>query len=821
MDSNDNPEQAGFTPLSTPPLQGQGNTATRAVVEAVFRHRRAIEWTAGAVMAVTLLYVLFCPRAYQSEMNILVRNARPDYLLSPERNTNNTAPPEVTEEKINSEIEVLKSKDVADAVVDPNWPSKPLAERTPSEIKAHEKAVLSYGKHLAVEALRKSNVIHVSFTASSPAVATETVNRLLGAFLAKQREIERSTGASRFFDTEAQRYKSELDEAQRQLAGYQQANQMVSLTDKENTLQQQITGLEEAVRSTQVQIDEATNRLANGNGQLKSMPSRMSTTERSIPNTYSVEQLTTLLANLQNQRTALLVKFLPTDRLVEELNKQIADTKAALQTATDAKGAENTTDVNPVYQQVKSSVTATSTELRALRGRLVDQTAQLDRLKATLVNIEGSTVDYTTLQAKVTELQGNYQLYSQKRNEAEIADAMDQQNLVNVAVAERPTYQAKAYRPEPLLNLALGTFTAIFLAACVAFFAEMGRDTVAAPYELEMLTRIPVLATVPFVAAESYGHYPPSRPSPAPFDGGPGGGSGGGFPHLSDLSGARPAFAAGFGLQMSSDVPAAPEPALTTEDVAVETDRIEAAVPFVHVPEPELQSPKESPMLDFLKPKPAPSIVPEPVAERGATFAPIEPMEPVAHSAAPLRSSIRTANDTRPALPMARMVAVEEPVVESIAIQAVPAVQPAPFLAPIEPREPVAHSAAPLRAEVLSALQAAPEVAPAVIAAPVVAAPVLPPVEEDKYPEIHFVATPRPALREETADSAASESEPRHRTGRLAAARESVLGDRARLSPSQRAQRTRPETTRDRYGRLTYVTYTADGLERREQSKHE
>ena len=78
--------QSASVSLSTPPLQGQGNTTARAAVEALFRHRTALLATIGAVLLATLVYILFVPRAYQSEMNILVRNARPDYLLSPERN---------------------------------------------------------------------------------------------------------------------------------------------------------------------------------------------------------------------------------------------------------------------------------------------------------------------------------------------------------------------------------------------------------------------------------------------------------------------------------------------------------------------------------------------------------------------------------------------------------------------------------------------------------------------------------------------------------------------------------------------------------------
>jgi uncharacterized protein involved in exopolysaccharide biosynthesis len=497
-----------------------GNSTSRATAEALFRHRTAFVATVGVVMLATALITLFTPRSYQSEMNILVRNARPEYLISPERSNGQIAPPDVTEERINSEMEVLRSKDIADTVADRTWSAKPLSQRTEAEVKAHEKAVVEFEKHLSVEAVRKSNVIHVFYTTDTPRSATDTVDRLLAAFLAKQREIERSTGASTFFAAEADRYKAQLDQAQQALAGFQQSNGVVTVADTETTLQEQINSTEDNIRSTQTQITEAAERVASDKHQLALLPPRLSTMERSVYNTQAVEQLTALLITYQNKRTELLTRFQPTDRLVTENAQQIKDTSAALAAARANNGQESTTDINPVYQQVKSVLTTSTTDLAALRGRMNDLIAQRARLRQQLKNVEGSTVDYTTLQARVTELEGNYQLYSQKKNEARMADAMDQQQLVNVAVAERPTFSAKPYRPQILLNLALGLFTALFLGTCVVFFLELGRDTIAAPYELEAISKVPVLATVPFVAepfpASRGGSRPPAAPVHSP-----------------------------------------------------------------------------------------------------------------------------------------------------------------------------------------------------------------------------------------------------------------------------------------------------------------
>ena len=74
---------------------------------------------------------------------------------------------------------------------------------------------------------------------------------------------------------------------------------------------------------------------------------------------------------------------------------------------------------------------------------------------------------------------------------------MNENRLLNVAVQQYPTFSITPYRPKPLLDLAIGVFTAIFLACFMVFFVEVGRDTIANARELERVTGYPVLATVP------------------------------------------------------------------------------------------------------------------------------------------------------------------------------------------------------------------------------------------------------------------------------------------------------------------------------------
>lgn len=289
----------------------QESSSLRQVLEGAFRHRQLWLNIVASVIVVSIAYALLMPRQYRSEMDILVQNRRGDEQITPSRVTGEIAINGVTEEQVNSEIQMLESKSLADVVVDPQWSNRADSSVTQAQQKAHDKAVNSFERHLSVELVRKSNVIHVIYSTRSPETATLMLNRLLAAFLAKQREIAQPAGTAKFFADEAARYKSELDTAQQNLAEYQQDHQIVSLADSEQNIDREINEAEDELRSTDAQISEATQRIGTETRQLKTIPDRQATQQRNIPNDYSVERLNTMLAELENERTGLLTKFTP------------------------------------------------------------------------------------------------------------------------------------------------------------------------------------------------------------------------------------------------------------------------------------------------------------------------------------------------------------------------------------------------------------------------------------------------------------------------------------------------------------------------------
>jgi uncharacterized protein involved in exopolysaccharide biosynthesis len=470
----------------------------RALADGFFRQRRLF----AAVFVIVLLPVavstLIAKKQYRSEMKFLLENNRSNAVITADRSAS-PAVTEITEQQINSELDIIGSEDVIGAVADPAWAAlPPNAKRSPEVLKSHEQTLSDFRKRLKIDPSRKSNVITVSLTAPSPAEATAALDLFSSAYLAHRKLLSRPSGTSSFFAEEAHRYQDAWQQANHQLVEFQQKNHLVSVPQTQETLSKAIDSYEDDQRSNNASLSELEGRLSASSRAAGTVPQRQKTQQRIISSQTSVDQMRTLLLQLQNRRTELLTRYTSKDRLVQEVDHQIADTTASLNAALAAKGSEDTTDINPDWQEIQSSLVEGRIERHALRAKSSSLRHSISALRKQLSRLQSLDVPFNALEEKADQARSNFELFAQKRDQAQIEDAMDERKMVNIAVAESPTSAFKPAAPKPLLNAALGLLTALFLAAGTVYFAESSRTTVATARELESLSRYPVLATAPY-----------------------------------------------------------------------------------------------------------------------------------------------------------------------------------------------------------------------------------------------------------------------------------------------------------------------------------
>ncbi|HEV2884255.1 MAG TPA: GNVR domain-containing protein, partial [Pyrinomonadaceae bacterium] len=413
---------------------------------------------------------------------------------------------EISENQINSEIQVITSDDVLKRVVIETglYKSAPslstrLGLKDPAKTQAAqiEEATRSLANDLDITPVKKANIIEVKYTSRSPEMAANVLRKLQDVYLEKRLTLHRPPGTYDFFKSQADQYESDLREAEQKRSGFQQTMNVVSLSQQKEQAVQRLAESKAKGLETRAFLQEVNERIAKVEQQLETVQPRIVTQSRALPNQYSAERLNTIMVELQNKRTQLLTKFRPDDRLVREVDQQIKTTRAALETASRETATEQSTGLNPLRQTLETELARGRVDRAGAEGRLQSLEGQVAQYQALLSRLEASTAEFEDLNRKVKQSEDSYQLYKKKEEEARITDELDQNKITNVSIAEAPAQPQLPVRPNRLLNLMLGIVLGALLSAGTVLLAEFMRDTVVTPGELELMTGKEVLASVP------------------------------------------------------------------------------------------------------------------------------------------------------------------------------------------------------------------------------------------------------------------------------------------------------------------------------------
>ncbi len=473
------------------------NLSLRDAAVVVFRHKWMILLTFATTVAAALLLALFMPDQYESRAKILVKKIRVETPLTGERTDSSLDSNEISESQINSEISLLKSRDLLEQVVKNTnlaRSDETLGKPTAQDV---EKALYQLEKDLQIAPVKKANVIEISYTSKSPEVAAAVLKQLSDLYLEKHIKLHSPPGTQDFFKTQADQYESDLRAAENNVSSFQKKTGVVAIEQQKDLGLNKFVETQARLNDLNGQIKETDKRIAEIEKQLAATQTRVSTQSRIMPNQESVERFNTMLVELRNRRTQLLTKFQPEDRLVKEVDEQIRTTTDALSKAKQTTYSEQASDLNPLRQSLESELNKARIEQAGRYPLRTNLAMQVNLYRQQLEQLKGATTTNDDLTRQVKKADDSYRLYAQKQEESRISDELDKQKVSNVSILEAPTVPHVPFKTNRPLTVLLGIGMGLLLGFGCAIVAEFFRETIHTPRELEALTGMPVVATVP------------------------------------------------------------------------------------------------------------------------------------------------------------------------------------------------------------------------------------------------------------------------------------------------------------------------------------
>lgn len=476
----------------------------------LFRHKWKIIILSLAGIAAAVGYWHYNPPPFQSEARLFIRYVLDNRAVSPDaKDTQMSAPADMGQSILNSEMEILSSYDVSEQVAKDIGPDKILAKYGGGNDPIRAADVVK--KNLLVDAPKDSSVIHLVFHSQDPTVVQPVLSDVISVYLNKHLQVHESSMSDDFLSQETAQLRSQIDETEDELRAAKAGAGIISVSDAEQSYTEQIADLRQQLFEAQADLGAQLGAQKGDVQPTNSQVAPISTSDVPPARVDEYQRVCAHLAFLQDRQNQYFSQYGFTDenRLVQETRIQIAQTdqlKKSLEqsypslvgsynpssNSSEQSGSETAGDFSPNIQPL------------SLQSKIAVLKQELAELQAEAVKVDIAESKISDLQRKKEMLENNYQYFETSLEQAQIDETLGPDRVSNISAIETPTppLKDKSTRIKAMAGMIAG---GIALGIAWAFFIEFYLDTsVRRSKEIETRLKLPLLISIPDIRYNGY-----------------------------------------------------------------------------------------------------------------------------------------------------------------------------------------------------------------------------------------------------------------------------------------------------------------------------
>ncbi len=325
--------------------------------------------------------------------------------------------------------------------------------------------------------------------------------------LATLREAAR--GSKEFIETQIQSFGEELNRAEEELKAYKEKTGIFLLDESAKEIISSLAQFEVEREEAIVELHEIQSAIRNLEDQLARDEATYGAykTMASFPTIANSPIIITLrekLRSLEMQRQELVQASGDQQELIQ-IENQIDAATEELKNATRQIVLAGPSVSDPIFQQIISQIIINETTVMALQSRIDALNQIIARQNMRLKQLPQAEVNLAQLERQKMANEDIYTMLLGKLEESKIAEAMQisEAKIIDVAtVPKRPV------EPKPRQNTVLGFLLGILIGVGGAFLLEYLDTSVKNTKEIEDLTGLTVLATIPLIKEKGHPQIP-------------------------------------------------------------------------------------------------------------------------------------------------------------------------------------------------------------------------------------------------------------------------------------------------------------------------
>jgi succinoglycan biosynthesis transport protein ExoP len=494
------PQKAGATPGLT----------VADVLYIVFKHKWKIVVMACLGVAGAFAVRAVVPKIYESEAKLYI-----SYVLESKAPTSvgENAPSSMAGEMvINTELEILKSRDLAQQVADDVGPEAILGKGGTNGFKAAE--VIQ--KSLVAQVTPNARVIRLAFQHPNPKIVQPVLTRLISFYFIKHNEIHSPEAIDDFLTKETESLRKSLHNTEEALRAAKAKVGIISLDEDKKGYTEQISRIRQEILDAEADLASRQASLValaialpsgaeHGSGGLTNQSAVTNVTVLPAAITRQYRNLLSTLDGLRKREQSDLQIFTPESSPIRELRKQIEQKEAAKQAlekeypSLQESAPVVTMNVNgPSEQPVapRMDFISARSAVAGLEAKIAKLTEQLDKISKQANTVDAAEDSILELQRRKDSDETYYKHFLEKLAQVQLEKKASAEK-VSIRPVQLPSPPVSA--PSKRMKMELGALVGGLAAGLgLAFLLEMFLDqSVRRPVDIETKVQLPLFMTIP------------------------------------------------------------------------------------------------------------------------------------------------------------------------------------------------------------------------------------------------------------------------------------------------------------------------------------
>jgi len=419
----------------------------------------------------------------------------------------------VQEEEVNSYVQLLESRSLAEEAVDTIGPDKfkfePPAPKTwfqkaksvvrgaaryaksvlseslialdlKKRISERDKVVKLVQRSLKVTREGRSNVIHLSLRLPSADLASETLDVLIAAYFKRHVQLREVPNIIDLFGSEAVQYRSELESLQAERSKVREEWGVSSVEVQRAEMLRRLSLLQASYDEQRATLELRRGQLVSLNATIAAMPERVMSSEVQEPNP-TAETILSSLDGARVQRINALSKYTADSAVVRAYDEQIAALELLLTTAQERRLGPATSSPNPERMELQGQAAGYKAEIVGFEASIAEKATQVAALQSELNRLNKGEEILHLMDLERSVLEQKFIANANRREEARIEAGLNSERVANVAILSPPVTNPEPASPKKMTIMGVSIVAGLFLGLGLALLMEWSDDTIYDP----------------------------------------------------------------------------------------------------------------------------------------------------------------------------------------------------------------------------------------------------------------------------------------------------------------------------------------------------